>query len=110
MDDVVDVQQKLVRFLLVEQRPDPGDDIASAVAVGNDAAGRLQRVVEHRRLVGQRTQAGSTIGGNRSKRLIDFVGDRRGQLGDRGQAQCASQLRFGIAQRLLGALCARSDP
>src|SRR5216683_6004256 len=102
--DVVDIQQKLVRFLLVEQRPDPGNHLPGAVAVGNDAPCRLARVVEHRRLLAEGAKARAAIRRNRGKRLIDLVRDRGGELGDRGEAQRASQLRLGIAQRLLGAL------
>ena len=51
--DVVDVEQLLVRFFLVEQRPDAGDDLARAVAVFNNAFRRLARIVDERRLPNQ---------------------------------------------------------
>ena len=94
----------LPRRFLAEQGADSGDDVAGAVTVGDDAAGRLARVVEQRRIALQRAQAGAAVRRDRGQRLVDLVRDRGGEFGHRRQAQGAGQLRLGIAQGPLGGL------
>ena len=93
------------RLLLVEQRADPGDDVAGAMPVGDDAGGRLARVVEHRRLARQRAQAGAAVSGDRRERLVDLVRDRGGELRHRGEAQGA--LPAPLPPRVAPARCGR---
>ena len=100
----------LLLRLLVEQGADPRDHVAGPVAVGDDAARRLARIVEQRRIALQRAQAGAAIRRDRGQRLVDLVRDRGGEFGHRRQAQGAGQLRLGIAQRPLGGLRARPFP
>ena len=84
---------------------DPGDDGASALAVGHDPHGGLLGA----RQVLRREPAHAGIGAidHGAERLIDFMGDRGRQLAQRRQPRHVGQLRLRLAQGLLGPLALR---
>ena len=88
--NVVDIERLEAPLVLLQQRAQPGDDLAGAQVVGHDVVKNLA----HRGQVGrgsrQQALGGLSIAEDRCKWLVQLVGQRAGELpedGDPGQVR-----------------------
>src|SRR5258708_13142801 len=96
-DRLVDVQASLPRRHLLDEGPDPADDIAGSRAVLDDTAERLANLLEIGPLSAQPAQGGLSIDDRRGDRLVDLMGDRGRQLPHPGDAIGGAELHHGLA-------------
>ena len=101
-DHVVNVEPVLVGGGVLGEGAYPGDDFASALAVGHDPHDGLPGALQVLR--GEPAHAGIRAIHHGTERLIDFMGDRGRQLAQRRQPRHVRQLCLRLAQGFLGAL------
>ena len=82
------------------ERPDPRDDFARPLAVGDDVVERRARF-RHRAGPPPASARGAGARDHRAQGLAHLVGDRGGQLAQRRQARHASKLRPRHLQRIV---------
>src|SRR6202035_4188987 len=97
--DVIDVERPLLNVGPFCQRPDTLDYLACPIAVIDNPLDRAARRVQVGSSTVEPTQTGFRVGADACKRLVDFVGDRSGQLSQRRHARDVSEfrLRFAVA-------------
>jgi len=87
-----------------EQGADPDEHVGGPGPVRDDGAERLANLAQRRAVGAEPVETGVRVGDDGGQGLIDLVGDRGGQLAQRGHARHPRQLDLDLVQGLLGAL------
>ena len=83
-DGFVDVDPVFSRWSLFYEGTNPADDLAGPMAVGDDELGGLSSFLQV--LSGEPVHARRGVVDHGGERLVDFMGNRGGQLSQRGQS------------------------
>ena len=97
----VEIEQFHARRLPLRERPDPRDDFARPLAVGDDVVERRARFRHGGRVRCQPARACPGARDHRAQGLAHLVGDRGGQLAQRCQARHARKLCPRRLQRIV---------
>ena len=101
-DDVVDVELGQLRPGFPGERAQTTDHLACAHPVSRDAGKRILHFVEIGFIAFQKPLRGLALGHDGGERLIDLMGDRRGELAHRRQPRHSLNVGPCIPQCLLG--------
>jgi len=99
--DVIDVERHLLKAGLVRERPDAPDHLACPIAVVDNPFHRAARCVQVGSFAAEPAQTGLGVGDDGGERLVDFMGDRGGQLTQGCHARDMRQLHLCLVQRFL---------
>ena len=98
LDQVIQVEQAPLRPGLADQRADPLNDLARALAVGDHVPDRRLHFVKPRNIAIEPAQAGLAMGHDRGQRLVDLVRDGCGDRTQGGHARDMGNLRLRLVQ------------
>ena len=98
LDQVIEVEQALLGPGLADQRADPLNDFARALAVADHVPDRRLHFVKPRDIAIEPAQAGLAMRHDRGKRLIDLVRDGGGNRTQAGDTRDMGNLRLRLMQ------------
>ena len=99
-NDFVDVNQLPLGSTLLEEQPNPADDLGRTCLVLNDSHRGLTRLFDVGSIPGEPAQASPGIGEGGCNRLIHLVRDRGSKFAHRDHAVRVGQVRLCLAQPL----------
>ena len=108
-NDFVDIDQFLLRSALLEEHPDPADDLPRARSVPDDSCRSLARLFEIGPVACQPAQASIGIGDGGGNRLTHFVCQGGSQLSHGVHKVDALEIRLRLTQPLFGTLALDGD-